>query len=242
MDPTRRDFLDSLLLSSVAGGAMLGAFPAVLAAASHPDAAPVGGPEGAADSIGLGVAQDGWDTGWASRLTGRLKSVFDVPEIESGLPVWRASIWTAQYEQVLRVPAAEMSTALVLRHNAIALAMQQEYWDRYALGRTFAVRHPLTREATDRNVALLGASDGVGAPYAEFALDRFLARGGVALACDLALRVLVTPLIQQVDGVPADQAYATARRGLVPGVILQPSGMFAVIRAQEAGAFYFRAG
>lgn len=238
MERSRREFIDSLLLSTVAGSAMIGAFPAALTAASLPDA----GPEIAAGLPGVAPAQGGWDTGWGSRLTGRIKSVFDVAELESGVPVWRASIWTAQYEETLRVPASEMSTALVLRHNAIALAMKQEYWDRYALGRTFSAVHPLTRQPTNRNVALLGESDGVGAPFSNFTLERFLARGGVALACDLALRVLVAPVVQQVDGGTADQAYATARQGLVPGVILQPSGMFAVIRAQEAGAFYFRAG
>ncbi len=228
MEPTRRDFLDSLATSAVLGGLALGGMPAALGAMTLPAGPP--------------ASQDGWDTGWGSRLTGRLRSVFDVPEIESGFPVWRASIWTAQYEQVLRVPAREMSTALVLRHNAIVLAMQQSFWDRYGFGRSFGVKHPLTGEATARNVALLGEADGVGAPYDGFALDRFMARGGVALACDLALRLLVTPIVQQADGLPADGAYARAREGLVPGVILQPSGMFAVIRAQEAGAFYFRAG
>lgn len=238
METTRREFLDSLVMSTLAGTAVLGGVPTML---SGMERAPGDRRAGAAPLDGA-APQEGWDTEWGKRLTGRLKAVFDVPEIESGFPVWRASIWTAQYEQVLRVPARETSTALVLRHNAIVLAMQQGYWAKYGFGAASKATHPLTGEPSSRNVALLDASDGVGAPYSEFALDKFLSRGGVALACDLALRFIVVPIIQKAEGVSDERAYALARQGLVPGVILQPSGMFAVIRAQEAGAFYFRAG
>lgn len=238
MEQSRRDFVDRLVLSTVSGAVALSALPAALSAAP-----PGALPADLREALAAGTnAQAGWDTGWGSRLSGRLKTVFDVPEIESGFPVWRASIWAAQYQAVLRVPAQQMSTAVVLRHNAIPLALTQEYWERYAFGAAFKVTHPLTDQPSTRNVAMLGEADGVGAPYTDFALDKFMGRGGIALACDLALRLVITPMVQAADRVTNEEAYATARRGLIPGVILQPSGMFAVIRAQEAGAFYFRAG
>src|SRR5690606_32520252 len=90
-----------------------------------------------------------WDVRWPSRLTGTVRTVFDVPEVESGYGVWRASIWSRQYETVLQTRPRDMSTALVLRHNAIVLAMQQEFWDRYAIGRRKQVTHPATLEPTD---------------------------------------------------------------------------------------------
>jgi hypothetical protein len=166
--------------------------------------------------------------------------VFDVPEIESGYGVWRATLWARQYQQVLGIPARDLSTALVIRHNAIILAMQQGFWDRYGIGKAKGVLHPLTEEPTDRNPALMGTSDGVPEPQASFALDRFIAAGGIALACDLALQDLVA-VIQRTDKIPEAQARTQARNWLVPGVILQPSGIFAVLRAQQAGALYVRA-
>lgn len=226
MPTTRRQFIDSLATGAVAFGAMpaaLGAPPAALPAEFRRD-----------------VAQEAWDTRWSERLTGTVRTVFDVPEVESGFGVWRASIWARQYEQVLGVPVRELSTALVIRHNAIILAMQQGFWDRYGIGKARSVTHPLTGGPVTRNPALLGASDGVNAAQASFALDRFIASGGIALACDLALQDLVV-LIQQTDNVPEAQATAQARQWLVPGVILQPSGVFAVLRAQQAGALYIRA-
>lgn len=220
---------------------MLGVAPTVLSAMTPP--APMVMP-GEAEAIAASIAagQDGWDTTWNTRLRGKMRTVFDVAEIERGIPVWRASIWAAQYEAVLGVPAQEMSTALVLRHNGMPLAMRQDMWDKYGLGKAFGVTSPLTGAATDRNPALMGAADGVPDAIQPFALDKFLARGGVALACDLALRSLVVPIIQKVDGSTTERAYETGRAGLVPGVILQPSGMFAVLRAAEVGAHYFKAG
>jgi len=80
----------------------------------------------------------------------------------------------------------------------------------------------------------------VPADYDAFALDKLLARGAVVLACDLALQDCIA-LIQAKDKVSAKAARKQAIDMLVPGVILQPSGVFAVVRAQEAGCTYVRA-
>lgn len=237
--PTRREFLDRLALGATALGGLslgLGALPEPAHAATLADRSP-------SREFAPGDAQtkQEWDLRWPSRLIGTVRTVFDVPEVESGYGVWRASIWSRQYEAVLGTRPRDMSTALVLRHNAIVLAMQQEFWDRYAIGRRKQVTHPATLASTDRNPALLSSTRGeVPVDYDAFALDRFLARGGIALACDLALRDCVA-LIEQEERVPADEARKRAIALLVPGVILQPSGVFAVLRAQQAGAIYIRA-
>lgn len=227
MSTTRRQFLDSLAVGATAVATMPAAL-AAMPAEFRPSS--------------TGAEQGAWDTRWHERLNTRLRTVFDVPEVESGFPVWRASIWSAQYQQVLGVAPRETATAVVLRHNAIILAMQQAYWEKYGVGKAHNVTHPLTEAPITRNPAMLDASDGVGEPYVNFALDRFIARGGIVLACNLALQALVVPTIAKAENLGEAQAYERARQYVVPGVILQPSGMFAVIRAQEAGAFYFRAG
>lgn len=48
-------------------------------------------------------------------------------------------------------------------------------------------------------------------------------------------------MIAQHDKVSADEARKRAIAYLVPGVILQPSGVFAVTTAREAGAAYVKA-
>jgi hypothetical protein len=91
------------------------------------------------------------------------------------------------------------------------------------------------------NPALLSSTRGEQpAQFDDFALDKFIARGGVALACNLALQDMIG-LVQKNDGVSAEQARAQAIAALVPGVILQPSGVFAALRAQDVGCNYLMA-
>jgi hypothetical protein len=145
-----------------------------------------------------------------------------------------------QYKEVIRAADSDLRTVLILRHNAIALAMTQPFWDEYGLGKAKSVTHPLTQQPTDRNPALLGETDGVPTPFSSFALPAFLARGGIALACNLAFADCVG-LVKEKHSLSDQDARTRALRGLVPGVIMQPSGVFAAVRAQQAGAVYVRA-
>ena len=225
MDTTRRDFLGKVAINA----AVLGAMPLSLDFSSL--------------SATASAPQQGekWDVTWVNRLTGKHKAIFDVPEVESGYGVWRATIWQRQYQDVLGIAAKDLSAAVVLRHNGIVLAMQQAFWDKYGVGQAKNVLHPVTQQPTTKNPVLLSSSGGdVPAQFDPMALDKFMARGGVALACNLALQDCVE-LIKSKDGVNDADARKQAIAFMVPGVILQPSGVFAAIRAQEAGATYLRA-
>jgi hypothetical protein len=227
MPTTRRDFLGKVAVNAAVFGAMPLSmdFSSLSLAASPPS--PQQGEK--------------WDVSWPSKLTGKHKAVFDVPEVDSGYGVWRASIWAKQYQDVLGVAPKDLSAAVVLRHNGIVLAMQQSFWDKYGIGKTKNVLHPVTQQPTDRNPALLSAARGeVPEQFDAVALDKFIGRGGIALACNLALADCAE-LIKTKDGVSDAEARKQAIAYLVPGVILQPSGVFAAIRAQEAGATYLRA-
>jgi hypothetical protein len=224
MSTDRREFLGRALTGAAAlSGFSFGhAFtPRELRAAEHPTSSE-------------------WDVTWTKKITGTHKVVFDVPEIENGYGVWRASVVPRQYQAVLGTKPADFTTVLVLRHNAIALAMQQAYWDTYGIGKRKDVKHPVTLEPTDRNPALLSGKDGLPAPYDTLSLTEYLGRGGIALACNLALQDCVD-LIQKTDAVTPEVARERAVAMLVPGVILQPSGVFAAVLAQEAGCSYLRA-
>jgi hypothetical protein len=225
MSTNRREFLEH-----AAGAALFGVVPLSLA------------PTARAMSSSVGTAaSDEWDLTWANRLTGKHKAVFDCPEVESGYGVWRASIWAKQYQDVLGAKPNDISSAVILRHNGIVLAMQQSFWDKYKIGETKKVIHPVTQLQTDRNPVLLSSARGEApANYDSFALDKFIERGGVALACNLALQDCVD-LIKTSDGVSPEEARKRAIAFMVPGVILQPSGVFAAVKAQEVGCSYVRA-
>jgi hypothetical protein len=182
-----------------------------------------------------------WDLSWVKHLTGKYRAIFDVPEIDSGYGVWRASIWGQQYMEVLHAKPNELSAVLVLRHNGIQLAMQQSYWDKYGIGKEKNVLHTITQQGTDRNPALLSSSrNEVPAMFDDAALDKFIGRGGIVLGCNLALQDVVEA-IQKKDNSSEADARKQAIGFLVPGVVIQPSGVFAALHAQDAGCKYIRA-
>jgi hypothetical protein len=86
----------------------------------------------------------------------------------------------------------------------------------------------------------LDEKDGIPAPFNNGALPKQIARGVITLACNLALQDLVD-LVKDADKISDAAARKIALDGLVPGVILQPSGVFACVLAQEAGCAYVKA-
>ena len=186
------------------------------------------------------VSTSEWDTSWTGKLSGKYKAVFDNAEPESGYGVWRAAAWAKQYMDVRKAAPADLSPIVVLRHNAIILAMQNPFWEKYDIGASNKVTHPLTMEPVAKNPALLDEKDGIPEPFSNAGLGKQLARGVTVLACDLALQDMID-LIARTDKVDAAEARKRAIAYMVPGVILQPSGVFAVTLAQEAGASYVKA-
>jgi hypothetical protein len=220
MDSTRRDFVVQVTAGAVGLSGVIGAVPADLRA--------------------FAGQQAEWDVSWTRRLKGRHKACFDCTEPESGYGVWRTGVWARQYMDVVNATPDSLAPVLILRHNAITLALQQRFWDEYKLGSAKNVTHPLTGAPTDKNPALLDERDGVPAPFSELSLLKQIARGVVTLACNLALQDCVD-LVKRTDGVSDEAARAKAVAALVPGVILQPSGVFAAVLAQQADCVYVKA-
>jgi hypothetical protein len=224
MTPDRREFL---------GRAAIGAATLTGLAAL---------PAHVASALGVATLDEPVDTSWTRRIRGKYRAVFDVPEIESAFGVWRSQLWTNQVRGAFKARPDDIATVVVLRHNGISLAMQQAYWDTYGVGKATGTKHPMTQETTDRNPALLSAARGeVPEQFDAFALDKCIARGTVVLACNVAMEFDVVPRIAKQDGVKVEEARTRARALLLPGVIMQPSGVFAAVAAQDAGCRYVRA-
>ena len=181
-----------------------------------------------------------WDVSWPQRLKGRHKAVFDCTGIESGAGAWRMAVWASQVGEVLKAKPADISGALVFRQGAIVLAMQQAFWDKYELGKARGVTHPMTDEPTTKNPVLLDEKDGIPPPFDAASVPKQIARGVIVLACNMALQGMVG-IVRKADGVDEAEAQKRAVAGLVPGIILQPSGVFAAALAQEAGCAYVKA-
>ncbi|MEO7966970.1 MAG: hypothetical protein ABIT38_23985 [Gemmatimonadaceae bacterium] len=231
MSHDRRRFLGWLGQASVLGAIGIPGFSKV----AHAESAP---PHPVAVS-------DTWDLSWVDRVSGEHRAVFDSPEAADGAALFRAVAWCDQYKEVYNVERSRMSPVLVLRHTAISLAVNNDYWQRFNVGKELKMKNekgkwaetnPLIAKAAapdDKPSAATGDRD-------KYTLERFMADGGVVLACAWAFG-MITGRIKKEEKLEQAAAAIRAREFLIPGIILQPNGIFAVIRAQEAGCQYVMA-
>ena len=237
----RRAFVGRLAAVGAALGALVhgretGAQPQA-AAAPRDDAPPV---------------QGEWDMSWVNRLTASRRQVFDIPEMRNGMGLHQTRAWLQGYEDVYGDAGKEANAVLVVRHFAIPLVMSDALWDRYGLATKITafsddkepVKDPATGQPARRH-PFLNANVKPGDAHASMyvwpdgGLDTLLKRPGVTvLACNLALGFVAEQVVAKQDGVSKEEAAKRVKAGLLPGVVVMPSGIFAVGRAEEAGCRY----
>lgn len=207
----------------------------------------VGKSVGSADSTGLvppyrptALPRADWDVSWTAKVSGAHRAVFDSPEMSDGLGLLRTLVWIRDYGEVYGATPAEMSAVVVLRHNAIWMVMNDEFWSHHGVGAVTGIKDPKTRLPIKRN-PFLGPTPFADQPpqMADNVLTKVLGAATV-LACNLAFHDVVEKLKTHTRGDMA-KARAMAIEHMVPGIVLQPSGVFAVTRAQEAGCQYMLA-
>lgn len=217
MSRNRRQFLGKLAALSATGSLL----PAAAAAAAP---APVQGTP--------------WDLTWRERVVGDFRAVFDSPQINEGVAIWRAADWKRAVRAVYGDAAGDASAVLVIRHEAIPMAMNDAFWERHELGKEAKIKQPGSKKWVMRN-PFLGTPE---TPENErwMTLDGFMASGGIVLACNYAFRFMVQKEAAKAKLQPREARDATLPY-LVPGVTLQPSGFFAALEAQRAGCHFFLA-
>lgn len=227
MRPPRRDFLGwigSVSLLGIAGS------PATARGAAAP-MLPL-------DPHDAPVAEE-WDMRWVARVTGKYKAVFDSPEVSSGAAVYRAVAWCEQYKDVYGAARTDMSPVVVLRHLGFYLAMNDDFWIAQETGKTLKMKDD--RGKKWQKVNPVGAAAGAAQPnQAKFTLPGFIADGGIVLACGWSFGGAVSQIMRR-ESLARDEATVRAKAMLIPGVVLQPNGIFAALRAQEAGCSYVMA-
>lgn len=252
LDPkSRREFLGQLattaaMLASAGCASQLGA---VAAGAPAPMPAPVGAPTAAGvaapptgSSAAACVPATGstqWDDAWTTHLTSQHKAVFDCAHVEDGDAVGHPFTYMQGLHDALRVPNDQVHTVLVIRHEAIAMALNDAMWAKYELGKSSKVKdgkHWATRNPylNPRPDAKPRAGD-----LPDYTLSWLARHGHTLLGCN---RALAGCSYEIADRTKSDQpaVYKELVDNLIPGLILQPSGIYAVIRAQEAGCSFFK--
>ncbi|MFI5244014.1 MAG: hypothetical protein ACHQQR_02230 [Gemmatimonadales bacterium] len=196
--------------------------------------------------------QGGWDMSWLDRV-GRAKhrQVFDAPDVADGLALTHASLVLRGYADVYQTSDADMAAVIVYRHQGLPAVMNDDMWSRLKLGERTKVKDPATNEFALRNPYLKlkpgeanappgpegGGGGGGNTPLS--GLDSLISRGVIVLCCNLAL-IQHGGRLARAESMSIEDARAAVIAALVPGVIRMPSGVFAVMRAQEAGCHFVR--
>lgn len=217
----RRGFLSTIVAGAAA--ASLAHVPAVLAQEKMD--IPIAGSE----------ALDGALKKLSSR---RYRQVFDAPRPNESLPV----IWSWAFLHTfnkLQVPDSNVGCFVILRHEAIPLGMQDAVWAKYKLGEVFKIEDKTTKAPSVRNVVTNIRPEDL--PIPEMALEKVQARGVVFGVCDLAMTVYSMKLAGDNNMKP-DDVKKDLVAGLLPGMVVLPSGVYAVHRAESAGFTYCFAG
>jgi len=170
---------------------------------------------------------------WFGKLKGKHRVVFDAPEPNNGMP----AIWPRVYLNTMAAtyPGEDMSAMVILRHAGLALAFQDSIWAKYQLGEMFDIK-PGGTAATANPYATI-----TGLPIPGLGVAELLKSGVLFGACDIALTVYSSGAAAKMK-----MDAATVRKewvaGLLPGIMIVPSGVLGVARAQEYEAKYVFAG
>lgn len=186
------------------------------------------------------LAADRWDVSWTDKVKRKHRAVFDSPGFSEGAALFRAVIWKRQYKAVYGTAPTDMNAVIVVRHSGIWLAMNDAFWKKYKVGEAQKFKDDDTGAFYEINPIASPSSE---APpeFADMTMPKFLASGDIVLGCHLAFREVIA-LVKKVDALATDEeAEKRAMTFVIPGVIMQPSGVFATLRAQEAGCHYILA-
>jgi len=187
------------------------------------------------------VAGD-WDLSWLGLLaTATDRAVFDWPSL--GDPADPAVLYyVVRYldncEAVYARQKYQARAVVNIRTQAVAAALNDATWERYALGTEYSVNDPTTHKAAVRNPFWHRAPDpspGVVLPT----LGDLLARGSIILVCDFALGHLAERIAERTRRQP-DELHRELRNGFVPGAFGVPSGIYGLAKAQNAGCAFVR--
>jgi intracellular sulfur oxidation DsrE/DsrF family protein len=176
---------------------------------------------------------------WFKKLKGKHRMVFDVTEPHEILPfAWpRVFLMT---NAATGTPEKEANAVVVLRHNAIPYAMEDRLWAKYKFGEVFKINDSATKAPSLRN-AFWKPKPGdykiPGVGNVAIGINELQDSGVLFCVCNVAMTVFSNVVAQGMN-MDAAEVKKDWDAGLLPGVQVMPSGVWAVGRAQEHGCSY----
>jgi intracellular sulfur oxidation DsrE/DsrF family protein len=176
---------------------------------------------------------------WFDKIKGKHKMVFDVTKPHEIFPfAWprvflNSNVATGTAEK-------DCSVVVVLRHEATGYAFEDRIWEKYKFGEMFKANDPATKASALRNPFSNPQPEeykvpGVGA--IAIGINQLQASGVMFCVCNTAMTKASAILGKNMNLDPAE-VKKDMLTGLLPGIQVVPSGVWALGRAQERGCGY----
>ena len=175
---------------------------------------------------------------WLDRIKGKHRQVFDAPEPNGGMPfAWSRVFYMTN--NAVGTPDSDLTAVIILRHDAIPLALDHPLWGKYKLGEVFKITDKATNAPAVRNPFYQPKPNELLLP--DMSIEELVKSGVMLGACDMALTVYSGIVAKDINA-DAAEVKKDWVAGVLPGIQIVPSGVLAVNRAQEHGCTYCFAG
>jgi intracellular sulfur oxidation DsrE/DsrF family protein len=176
---------------------------------------------------------------WLEKIQGKHRIVFDCTGPNDIMPFAWPKVFL-----LTNGNATDCGVVVILRHDAIPYAMGNDLWAKYKFGEAFKINDPVTKEPATRNPfwePKPGDFSVPGIGNVDIGINQLQQDGVLFCACDVALTVFSAVLAGKMNMDPKEVKKEWVA-GLLPGVQVVPSGVWAVGRTQEHGCSYCFAG
>ena len=180
---------------------------------------------------------------WFASMKGKHRIMFDVTKPNDVLPFAWPKVFLLTNQATGSAPG-DCNAVVVLRHEGIPFAFNSDIWAKYNFGEVFKFDDPETKKPSKRNPfwkPAKGAFKVPGIGVVEIGINELQDNGVMFCVCDVAMTVYSAVLGEgmKMDGAEVKKEWLA---GLLPGIQVMPSGVWAVGRAQEHGCSYCFAG
>ncbi|MEP6927518.1 MAG: twin-arginine translocation signal domain-containing protein [Ginsengibacter sp.] len=180
---------------------------------------------------------------WFNKVKGKHRMVFDVTKPNDMMPFAWPKVFLLT-NAATGTPEKENGVVVILRHDGIPYAMENRLWEKYKFGELFKVDDSVTKAPSVRNMFWQpkpGDFKIPGVGEVAIGINELQATGVMFCVCDMALTVFSAVAAQKMnlDAATVKKDWVS---GILPGIQIVPSGVWAVGRAQEHGCAYCYAG
>lgn len=173
---------------------------------------------------------------WLKRIHGKHRQVIDATMPNGGFaPVFALNFIDSYKGQ--GVAESELTSVISYRHFAMPLMLSDSIWAKYKIGNVIGVTDPKTNAPAMRNVFRDSILLHPGLTYEQITSGHATKATIMMTACNVALHAL-SGMTAANAGVTPEVAANEWKEALLPGVVLVPSGVYAISRAQEMGCTY----